>query len=85
MGDNQGDKDNNSTPMDHAQLTWEGVDKVPHVANSYRNPGPTTNLRGVEANTNKDKGSGTPVTGLGSSSHHVTGVDDHHVDLPECC
>lgn len=74
--DNSGEKSRNDSPIDSALLTWTTADKVPHVGNTKGNPGATPNLRGVEANTNKDKG--TPC-----NSQADPGTRGGQLD--ECC
>ena len=73
MGDNSGDMEHNSSVLSNDDMRWDPNDKVPTVTNTYKNPGPTSNLRGVEANTNESKGVPCSYDGWGTGDTHEDG------------
>lgn len=75
MSFNSGAKDENDSAVSSADMTWQVGDLVPQVANTSGNPGPTRNLRGVEANTDESKGSACSVPPATIPSHE----DGHQV------
>ena len=84
MSDNSGEKSRNSMPIPTSDLTWSGNDLVPQVANTRGNPGRTPNLRGVEANTDENKG--TPVSvPAATGPTHENATTNHGGPLDECC
>lgn len=57
-------------PVPDKYIRWDvnETDELPTVQ-GYTNPGPTTNLRGMEANTAFSKGSTTQIPAISADRH----------------
>jgi hypothetical protein len=71
MSDNGGAKDHHDFPVEHHDLCWDtkGGAELPVVSGLDM----TTNLEGMETNTDESKGSPTGVMGMGTGSIHDFG------------